>query len=83
MSRKPVLIQLSDELISQLDEVVEEQGRSRSAIVRDAVERYVATESIAAKDRRLIEAYARVPDDGEWADWAEAGLRDLLEEESW
>lgn len=83
MSRKPVLVQLNEELIEKLDELTEVQGRSRSAVVRDAVERYVAAESEAEKDRRLVEGYTRIPPDDEFAAWAEASVRELLDEESW
>ena len=83
MPRKQVLVQLTDELVRKLDELGEETGRSRSAMVRDAVERYVVRESEAEKDRRLIDGYTRFPDDGEFVAMAEANLRRLIEEESW
>lgn len=83
MPRKQVLVQLTDELVEKLDELGEQLGRSRSSIVRDAVERYVLTESEAEKDRRLIEGYTRYPPDDEFAADAEEDLRRLLEAESW
>jgi len=83
MPRKQVLVQLTDELVERLDELAEHTGRSRSAMVRDAVERYVVTESEAEKDRRLVEGYTRFPDDGEFAAMAEDSLRRMLDEESW
>lgn len=83
MARKQVLVQLTDELVEKLDELGEQTGRSRSAMVRDAVERYVVRESDAEKDRRLIEGYTRFPPDGEFDADAEENLRRLLEEESW
>lgn len=83
VGRKPVLVQMSDELVAKLDVLSEQLGRSRSAIVRDAAERYVAQESIAEKDRRTIEGYKRNPPSDEFDDWAEAGAKRLLEDESW
>ena len=83
MSRKPVLVQLNEDLIAELDQLSQQQGRSRSAVVRDAVERYVVNESDAAKDRRMIEAYRLIPDDGEFDAWAEVSAKEMLEEESW
>lgn len=83
MPRKPVLVQLSEELIEKLDELTEAQGRSRSAVVRDAVERYVVKESEAEKDRRMIEGYTRMPPDDEFDDWAEDNLKRMVEEEPW
>jgi metal-responsive CopG/Arc/MetJ family transcriptional regulator len=83
MPRKQVLLQLTDELLTKLDALAGQTGRSRSAMVRDAVERYVAKESEAEKDRRLIEGYSRNPPDDEFDDLAEAAARRLFEEESW
>jgi metal-responsive CopG/Arc/MetJ family transcriptional regulator len=83
MTRKPVLVQLSDELIEKLDRLGETQARSRSALVRDAVERYVAEESEDLLDRRMAEAYRAVPDDADFAAWADHAQRELVEEEPW
>ena len=83
MPRKQVLVQLTEELIERLDELGRRLGRSRSAIVRDAVERYVVKESEAEKDRRLIEGYTKYPPDGEFDASAGENLRRLIEEESW
>ena len=83
MSRKPVLVQFNDELIAELDQLSQQQGRSRSAVVRDAVERYVVKESDAAKDRRTIEGYTRIPDDGEFMTAAEENLQRMVGEEPW
>jgi predicted transcriptional regulator len=83
VEKRPVLIQFSEELLRRLDELGQQLGRSRSSMVRDAVERYVAKESEAEKDRRTIEGYTRFPDTGEFLADAEAGLRRLVEEEPW
>lgn len=83
MARKQVLLQLTEELVQKLDQLGEETGRSRSSMVRDAVERYVTRESEAEKDRRLIEGYKRFPPDGEFDQMAEDALREMLDEESW
>lgn len=77
-----MLVQLSDELLDDLDRLSEEKGSSRSALVRDAVERYITQESAAAKDRLLRDGYARVPDTEADA-WADESLADMLDEESW
>ncbi|MGZ4205953.1 MAG: ribbon-helix-helix protein, CopG family [Actinomycetota bacterium] len=85
MARKQVLVQLNDELLKRLDELGQQTGQSRSAMVRDAVEWYMARESKAEKDRRSIEGYTRIPDtvDEDLAALAEWSLRESLEEESW
>lgn len=78
-----MLIQFPETLLRRLDELGRRIGRSRSAMVRDAVERYVITESEAEKDRRTIEGYARLPDTGEFLPDAEAGARRMIEQEPW
>ena len=83
MARKQVLVQLTEELVSKLDELAGQTGLSRSAMVRDAVERYVVKESEAEKDRRLIEGYTKYPPDGEFDEMAEDAARRLIEEEPW
>lgn len=82
MGRKPVLVQFTEELLARLDRFAEETDRSRSAIVREAVERYVTRESEAEKDRRMIEGYTRYPP-GEFNEWAEEGAKRLVDEEPW
>lgn len=81
MPKKPVLVQFTDELIQDLDQMGARQHRSRSAIVREAVQRYITRESEEYKDQLLIEAYGRIPDASD--SWAEAAARDLVEEEPW
>lgn len=83
MTRKPVLVQLSDELIARLDRLGDQTGESRSAIVREAVERYVVQKSNEEWDRQMVEAYTRIPDDDEFDAWAEESLREMVEEEPW
>jgi metal-responsive CopG/Arc/MetJ family transcriptional regulator len=51
MSRRQTLVQLSDELLAQLDERVAREGRSRSDLIREAVSGYLAGD-LEAGDRR-------------------------------
>ena len=85
MARKQVLVQLSDELLKKLDELGRQTGQSRSAMVRDAVESYMARESKTEKDRRSLEGYKRIPDavDKDLTSLAEWSLKRSLDEESW
>lgn len=80
MARKPVLLHLSAEELEKLDALVAEVGRSRSAVVREAITRYVATESTAEKERRHREGYARMPYDGEFDTLNEMAWRSLNED---
>lgn len=61
MARTQTLVQLSDELLSQLDARVARDGRSRSELIREAVAGYLAADRAADIDRRIVEAYARQP----------------------
>ena len=83
MARKPVLLQLSEELLERIDQLTAAQGRSRSAVVREAVERYITEESQALKDQQMAEGYRRIPDDEQFDEWAEVAVRELVEEEPW
>lgn len=84
VARRQVLIQLSDELLEKLDAQARARGTSRSALVRDAIERYVVKETEEEKDRRMIEGYRRIPETEEEMAWAQAGLQELFEDgEEW
>lgn len=61
MARTQTLVQLSDELLSQLDARVAREGRSRSELIREAVAGYLADDREAEIDRRIVEAYTRQP----------------------
>jgi metal-responsive CopG/Arc/MetJ family transcriptional regulator len=82
-------VQLSVELVEELDALARKQGTSRSALIRDVLTDYVKTESDAEKDRRMIEGYTRMPqtdDVDEWGDlnaWAQHSAREMVAEEPW
>jgi len=61
MARTQTLIQLSDDLLARLDAYRARAGRSRSEVVREAIERHLAADRETEIDRRLVEAYTRVP----------------------
>jgi metal-responsive CopG/Arc/MetJ family transcriptional regulator len=61
VARRQTLVQLSDELLAQVDARAAREGRSRSDLVRDALAGYLADEREAAIDRQLIDAYTRAP----------------------
>ena len=63
MSRQPTLVQLSDELLAALDQRAGQIGQSRSALIRQAIESFLADDREAAIDRAIAEGYARVPAD--------------------
>jgi metal-responsive CopG/Arc/MetJ family transcriptional regulator len=80
MARTQTLVQLSDDLLERLDRYRTREGRSRSDVIREAVERYLAEDREAAIDRLIVDAYTRRPQDDIWTDEA---ARRLIEEEPW
>jgi metal-responsive CopG/Arc/MetJ family transcriptional regulator len=83
MSRTQTLVQLNEALLRQLDERAAREGRSRSALIREAIEAYLHDEAKARIDREIIEGYERIPETEEEMRWAEANAREGIEEEPW
>jgi metal-responsive CopG/Arc/MetJ family transcriptional regulator len=83
VSRTQTLVQLTDELLRRLDERAAREGRSRSALIRDAIEKYLYDETKARIDREIIEGYERIPETEEEMEIAEASAREAVEEEPW
>ena len=63
MARREVLVQLDDDLVDRLDEIAQARGASRSALLREGARAVIDADERAAADRRLIEAYRRLPED--------------------
>ena len=80
MARTQTLVQFSEDLLERLDRHRERQGRSRSEIVREAVERYLAEDREAEIDRLVVDAYTRCPPDDHWGDHA---AQQMIESEPW
>jgi len=66
MARTQTMVQLSEELIMVLDRVAARAGVSRSHVIRDAVEAFVANDREAMIDRQIIDGYTRMPQGGEY-----------------
>jgi metal-responsive CopG/Arc/MetJ family transcriptional regulator len=80
MARTQTLVQLNDELLSLLDERSVQLRRSRSDLIRSAVERYLHDELEADIDRRIVDGYVRIPPGEIWSD---ADAIELIREEPW
>jgi metal-responsive CopG/Arc/MetJ family transcriptional regulator len=80
MPRTQTLVQFSDELLRRLDAYRARAGRSRSDVVREAVEQYLAADRESEIDRLIVEGYTRTPPTDVWGD--EAAKR-LIAEEPW
>jgi metal-responsive CopG/Arc/MetJ family transcriptional regulator len=83
VARTQTLVQLTDKLLRRLDERAAREGRSRSALIRDAIEEYLYDEAKAKIDREIIEGYERIPETEEEMRWAEASAREMIREEPW
>jgi metal-responsive CopG/Arc/MetJ family transcriptional regulator len=80
MARTQTLVQFSDDLVERLDRYRARDGRSRSEVIREAVEQYLAADRESEIDRLVVEAYTRTPPADVWG--AEAAKR-LIAEEPW
>jgi metal-responsive CopG/Arc/MetJ family transcriptional regulator len=83
VARTQTLVQLTVDLLRRLDERAAREGRSRSALIRDAIEAYLHDEERDRITREIIEGYERIPPT-EWEmEMAEANAREAVEEEPW
>jgi len=80
MARTQTLVQLSDELLDRLDSYRAREGRSRSEVVREAIERYLEADCEAEIDRLIVDAYTRQPPEDLWGDQA---ARQMIAAEPW
>ena len=84
VARTQTLVQLTDELVALLDERAVRDGRSRSDLIREAIESFLAEDAEAAVSRRIVEGYERVPQEDDGLEgWARRGGRELLADEPW
>ena len=72
MKRVQTMVQLTDELLDELDKEAARRGCSRSAVVRTAIVEHLAAASEAARVRAYVEGYRRIPQGAvdEWGDLA-------------
>ena len=80
MARTQTLVQLSDELLERLDNYRERDGRSRSEVIREAIEQYLAADREAETDRQIVAAYTRQPPEDVWAEQA---AKTMIAAEPW
>ena len=80
MARTQTLVQFSEELLERLDQYRAREGRSRSDVVREAVERYLAADREAEIDRGIVDAYTREPPSDVWG---EDAARQMIAAEPW
>jgi Arc/MetJ-type ribon-helix-helix transcriptional regulator len=81
MVRTQALVQLSEDLIGRLDARAAAAHRSRSDLIREAIERYLTADPTAAVDAAIVESYTNTPPDDDFgASWA---ARQSIEAEPW
>jgi hypothetical protein len=61
IARRQTLIQLDDARLAALDERAAAVGRSRSDLIREAIDLLLGTSSAAAIDSAIIAGYERCP----------------------
>lgn len=83
MARTQTLVQLNEGLLARLDERAAREARSRSALIRSAIERYLEDDLATEADRLIVEGYSRVPQTPLEDAWAKAAARDAIREEPW
>lgn len=89
VARKQTLVQLTDELVYALDREAVRTGKSRSALIREAVEAHLYDEVEAEISRQIVDGYTRMPQSEEevrFGDWAARESNRMLseqEEEGW
>ena len=82
-SRTQTLVQLNEELLRRLDERAAREGRSRSSLIREAIETYMVDEARDEISRQIVAGYERIPVTDEEMAWAEASAREMIRDEPW
>jgi metal-responsive CopG/Arc/MetJ family transcriptional regulator len=80
--RQPTLVQLTDDLLTRLDERAARTGISRSELIRRAIEEHLARDDSGAIDAALVAGYRRVPPP-EVDPWAQAAAAESIRAEPW
>jgi len=78
MARAQTLVQLSDELLAELDARAAREGRNRSELIREALTGYLAADREAEIDRLIVEGYTRAPQTSEELAFGGLGARTML-----
>jgi metal-responsive CopG/Arc/MetJ family transcriptional regulator len=79
--RTQTLVQLTDALLAALDQHAAAAGRSRSELIREAIERYLSHELEQRIDRQIVQGYTQTPQEED--PWAEALARESIAAEPW
>lgn len=71
------MVQLTDDLVDALDRHAARSGKSRSAVIREALEGFLASTREAEITAQLVAGYSQVPQGAgdEWGTLGEEGRR--------
>jgi len=83
MALQQKLVQLPDGMLARLDERAAREGRSRSALIRDAVDAYLTDDIAAETDRLIVAGYTRVPQTDDELAWVHANAARAVAAEPW
>lgn len=84
VARRQTLVQLTDEIVSELDALAARDNRSRSELIRQAIEELLHAEREREYDRQIVEGYTRMPETEEEMEWARSATFDFgPDEEPW
>ena len=81
MPRQQTLVQLTEELLAVLDERAARSGRSRSDLIREAIEHYLSEDFSARTDAAILAGYQRIPQEHD--PWSEMVARQVIAAEPW
>ena len=74
------MVQLNETLLEVLDQRATATGRSRSDLIREAIEQHYKEDFEAAIDRAMVDGYTRIPDDEGGALYEDLARRSIAEE---
>jgi metal-responsive CopG/Arc/MetJ family transcriptional regulator len=82
MARQQISVRLTDDLLALVDEHAARTGKTRSELIRSALEEYLKRDREAAIDAAIVEGYGRIP--AERHDpWAHAAASRSIAAEPW
>jgi len=80
---KVIQVPMSQALLDCLDEVSRERDQSRSALIREACDRFLKALEEERLDREYAEGYQRIPESNEDDDWRMELVEEVWGEEDW
>lgn len=65
MTTSKVAVSIPSDVLAALERVRKRLGTSRSALVTQAIEHWLRSQALTAKDEAYVEGYLRVPEDSD------------------